>query len=156
MFVCRFRLAANSGPWPADLDDVHEGDGGLVVLRGSHRSSFERPADLYENSPAAWAQHGLPDGAVNVAPVAAGDVLILPEATVHAILPWTPATRLRRFLVLRYGPQYSGSQPLERLPAAVAARLDGTTRELMEYAHITHTKSLAMEYRVSSAAPARL
>jgi ectoine hydroxylase-related dioxygenase (phytanoyl-CoA dioxygenase family) len=148
------------------LDDVHEGDGGLVVLRGSHKCSFERPGQtgsdlphLYESSPDAWMRHGLPHGAVNVAPVAAGDVLILPEATVHAVLPWTPSSdpdRLRRFLVLRFGPQYSGSQPLETLPAAVSARLSDTTRELMAYAHITHTKPLAMDYRISGAAAPRL
>jgi len=62
-------------------------------------------------------------GAVNVAPVRAGDVLILSEATVHGILPWMPTDRLRRFLVLRYGVQYSGTQPLLKLPSQVAAQL---------------------------------
>ena len=92
-------------------------------------------------------------GAVNVAPVRAGDVLILSEATVHGILPWIPTDRLRRFLVLRYGVQYSGTQPLLKLPPQVAAKLSGRTQELMAYAHITHTKSLAMEYRIDSAGP---
>lgn len=92
-------------------------------------------------------------GAVNVAPVRAGDVLILSEATVHGILPWMPTDRLRRFLVLRYGVQYSGTQPLLKLPSQVAAQLSDQTRELMAYAHITHTKSLAMEYRIESAGP---
>ena len=108
---------------------------------------------LYENSPLVWAEEGLPPGAVNIAPVAAGDFLILSEAVVHAILPWQPSGRLRRFLVLRYGTQYSGTQPLLKLPPQVAARLSDTTQELMSYAHITHTKNVAMEYRISSAAP---
>ena len=75
------------------LDTVQEGDGGLVVLRGSHKANFERPGQtgsdlphLYECSPEMWAERGLPPGAVNVAPVAAGDVLILPEATVRLCL----------------------------------------------------------------------
>ena len=108
---------------------------------------------LYENSPLVWAEEGLPPGAVNIAPVAAGDFLILSEATVHAILPWQPSDRLRRILALRYGTQYSGTQPLLKLPPQVAARLSDTTQELMSYAHITHTKNVAMEYRISSAAP---
>lgn len=53
----------------------------------------------------------------------------------------------------RFTPQYSGSQPLLNLPAAVRERLGETTLELMEYAHITHTKSLAMGYRVDGAGP---
>lgn len=88
-----------------------------------------------------------------MAPVRAGDFLLLSEATVHGILPWQPAERLRRFLVLRYGVQYSGTQPLLKLPPRVAAQLSDQTRELMAYAHITHTKSLAMEYRIDSAGP---
>ena len=130
-----------------------------VILPGSHKVRFQRPGHnndmppLYENSPLVWAEEGLPPGAVNIAPVAAGDFLILSEATVHAILPWQPSDRLRRILALRYGTQYSGTQPLLKLPPQVAARLSDTTRELMSYAHITHTKNVAMEYRISSAAP---
>jgi hypothetical protein len=87
---------------------------------------------------------------VLVLQVAAGDFLILSEATVHAILPWQPTDRLRRFLVLRYGMQYAGAQPLLKLPPGVAAGLSATTRELMAYAHITHTKDVAMDYCISS------
>jgi hypothetical protein len=140
------------------LDDVHVGDGGLVVLPGSHKSTLPRPGHkndlppLYSSSPADWSTQ-LPRGLVNVAPVSAGDFLILSEATVHGILPWAPRDRLRRFLVLRFGMQYSGSQPLLNLPPQCRERLSDTTRELMDYAHITHTKQIAMEYRIRNAGP---
>ena len=49
----------------------------------------------------------------------------------------------------------SASLPLIlcRQLAESRARLSDTTQELMSYAHITHTKNVAMEYRISSAAP---
>ena len=76
------------------------GDGGLVVVRGSHKSSFSRPADLFaphnrESVAANRESLGLDqgwtarrsnfpddcalDGLVQLAPIAAGDILIMPE-----------------------------------------------------------------------------
>ena len=129
------------------------------LVASQHKANFPRPGHkndlppLYSTAPTEWATHGLPYGALNIAPVAAGDYLILSEATVHGILPWVPHDRLRRFLVLRYGMQYSGVQPLLNLPAPLVSRLSDTTVELMGYAHITHTKGLALEYCKSSAGP---
>ena len=40
-----------------------------------------------------------------VGPLSAGDVVILPESTTHAALPWQPLDRARRIQVFRFIPQ---------------------------------------------------
>lgn len=52
----------------------------------------------------------------------------------------------RLMLIFRFDPQHNGALP-EQLPPAVEARLSDETRELMQFAHVTHTKSCALEYR---------
>ena len=40
-----------------------------------------------------------------VGPLSAGDVVIMPESTTHAALPWQPLDRARRIQVFRFIPQ---------------------------------------------------
>ncbi len=54
------------------LDPVNEGDGGLCILPGSHKSEFCRPRTLFDS-------YGRPTGAGHQAPVPAR----LPEGLVH-------------------------------------------------------------------------
>lgn len=80
------------------MSDVNEGDGGLLVIEGSHKAAFERPASLFApfggGNPVPGDQvTGVPwdtraaSGLKNVAPVRAGDVVIMPEALTHAVMP---------------------------------------------------------------------
>ena len=84
------------------LDTVEPGDGGLVVLPGSHKSKFNRPTNLFgplsrdadtrpdpidwtgvpASAPAVGQSEGLGchELAANITPQA-GDMLIMPEAT---------------------------------------------------------------------------
>jgi ectoine hydroxylase-related dioxygenase (phytanoyl-CoA dioxygenase family) len=141
------------------LEDIDAGEGGLLVVPGSHKSNFDRTDDL--------AAHGLyggrqeqrgsvvnrdapganevPDGCVNVAPVKAGSAVIITEATSHGVLPYTGAPgRSRNMIAFGYEPQYTGSvPPLEPW----MARLSEETKELLEYGHATHTKQIAMDWR---------
>lgn len=118
------------------LDDVFPGDGGLLVVPGSHKSNFPRPAELFDHGN---IEEGLPDGIVNVTP-RAGDVVILPELATHGALPWKPVDRQRRALVLRYRPHHRGGGSL---PDEIVARLWPETQELIAPAHYTHTKAIA-------------
>ena len=64
--------------------DVLPGDGGLVVLPGSHKSEFERPPDLFfpdlnDTKPQ------LHTALKNITPKA-GDAIILTELTTHGVL----------------------------------------------------------------------
>lgn len=119
------------------LTDVYPGDGGLIVVPGSHKSAFERPLDLFYPDNKITAE--IPPGIVNICP-RAGDVVIISELLTHGTLPWKPANRDRRTLVLRYLPQYYGNTI--NLPEEIKARLSPETLELMEVASYNHLKKI--------------
>ena len=101
------------------LDDVLENDGGVFMLPGSHKSQFVRPPSLFgsygqaertahENQTKHCSEQRLPAelpvGCLKPS-VAAGDFIVLPEATVHGVIPWRTAERVRRTLSLRASAQ---------------------------------------------------
>ena len=105
------------------LDDVHPGDGGLLVLPGSHKSQFDRPPQLFSQG---RIEGEVPLGVINITPLA-GDVVIIPECLTHGVLPWKPVDRQRRVLTLRYRPHHR--QPGRPIPEEVKERLaPGNTR----------------------------
>ena len=118
------------------LDDVHPGDGGLLVVPGSHKSQFDRPPQLFSQG---RIEEEVPPGVINITP-AAGDVVLMPEALTHGVLPWKAAGRQRRVLTLRYRPHHRQEGPI---PETIKERLTPETRELLETAHYTHKKDIA-------------
>ena len=79
------------------LCDVAEGDGGLCVVPGSHKSNFACPSSLASlEKPGAWLWN---------VPQKAGSAVIFTEALTHGTLPWT-ADHERRALFYRYTPGY--------------------------------------------------
>ena len=121
------------------LDDVLPGDGGLLLLPGSHKSNFERPKTLFSGGEITGE---LPPGVINVTP-RAGDVLVMPEAMTHGILPWTPEDRIRRILVLRYRPQHKDSS--SGMPEEIKKRLSPETLELTETGSFKHVKEIVKD-----------
>ena len=119
------------------FDDVLPGDGGLLLVPGSHKAQFERPRHLFQDGHPSDSTN-LPEGIINVTPKA-GDILVMPELMTHGILPWQPTDRLRRILVLRYAPQYRGGGGV---PESLEGRLLPETQELMSSAHYTHVKTI--------------
>ncbi|MBS12323.1 MAG: hypothetical protein CME19_12055 [Gemmatimonadetes bacterium] len=111
------------------LTDVNPGDGGLLVVPGSHKSNFERPPDLFNGG---FVSDGddLPGGVVNITPKA-GDVVLMSESVTHGALPWKPQDRYRMYLVLRYHPQYTEG---DSMPDEIVGRLSPETRELVSKA----------------------
>lgn len=124
------------------LDDVYPGDGGLLVVPGSHKSLFDRPRHLFSGG---RIEDEVPQGILNITP-AAGDVVVMPECLTHGVLPWKPVDRQRRMLVLRYRPHHRQAGPI---PDAIKQRLAPETRELLESAHYTHKKDIAAKEIVS-------
>lgn len=170
----------------ADLDDVQPGDGGLACLPGSHNvhSSIARPDGAHNPYGSFGEQQVGHDAAADLAArsriddgivakgftqlcVSAGDILVVPEALTHCVLPWLPRDRARRVLMLRYVPQHShasafrlfpspvlstdeGSHTwLTPFPPEVSARLSPETLELARCAHFTHVKDIAMNQMVN-------
>jgi hypothetical protein len=140
------------------------GDGGLIVAPGSHKSQFPRPSDLYgphnresvaRNREALGEEEGWTarrgvfpadctlDGLLHLAPIAAGDVIVMPEALTHGVMPWIPKDRARRTLMLRYQQQTMPPHNNPPIGPDVVARLAPETRELIGQASIAHTKEVA-------------
>ena len=129
------------------LDDVLEGDGGVFMLPGSHHSSFVRPLDLfgqYGQGDRAWHEAAseeerrgsrlpdeLPVGCFKPV-VRAGDFIVMPEATLHGVMPCVPRLaaafgmididRRHDLACLAGGEQRSGSGASYRCATASSTR----------------------------------
>ena len=79
------------------LCDVGEGDGGFVVVPGSHKSSFRRPEALLDPEQCAPMLRHIAHRA--------GSAIVFTEALTHGTLPWT-AQHERRAVLLRYTPPH--------------------------------------------------
>ena len=75
------------------LTDVNPGDGGLIVIPGSHKSNFPCPPEVRKYL--AYQEN------VRQVTCKAGDAIIFTEATTHGTLPWT-SEQPRRTLLTRY------------------------------------------------------
>ena len=87
------------------------------------------------------------DGLLQLAPIAAGDVLVMPEALTHGVMPWLPDDRPRRTLMLRYQQQTMPPHNNPPIGPDVVERLAPETRELIAQASIAHTKEVAKQRR---------
>ena len=129
------------------LTDVLVGDGGLIVVPGSHKCHFERPPnmfyqDTYDNE--GYVADFVPPGVHNVA-ARAGDVVIISERLMHGALSWKPQDRDRRFMIMRYKLQHTVTGGLEPFSAEIRARLAPATLELSELASYDHVKEIVKE-----------
>ena len=140
------------------FDDVHPGDGGLLLIPGSHKSKLKWPDTITETMEKNGYEYekccidgSFPFGIVNITP-RAGDVVIASDQVVHGALKWKPKDRGRRFLVFRYAPQYmlawTSSQDID-LPQEILDRLSPETKELLSKEYITHTKEIVDRPSVS-------
>jgi ectoine hydroxylase-related dioxygenase (phytanoyl-CoA dioxygenase family) len=117
------------------LTDVREGDGGLLVVPGSHRASFKYPPemfyekDAYPVDPESRQKLGFINVTVN-----AGDMIIMPLRLNHAALPWLPRDRDRIVMFYTYRPQFYFAPEAERMLERVhteGIELDEATRDLI-------------------------
>ena len=77
----------------------------------------------------------------NITPKA-GDFVVISELLTHGVLQWRARDRDRRFLILRYRPQYDGKPSL---PEAIIERLSPEVQELVQTAAYQHTKEIVKE-----------
>ena len=115
------------------LTDVFPGDGGLILLPGSHKANFPRPRQMFYPGfeEEAYVGDTVPPGVHNVC-ARAGDVVIMPEHVTHGALSWKPRDRDRRFLIVRYNVQHMLTGQQHPFPDAIRERLDPETIELIE------------------------
>jgi ectoine hydroxylase-related dioxygenase (phytanoyl-CoA dioxygenase family) len=119
------------------LTDVNPGDGGLIVIPGSHKSQFERPDELLTPRPDGIDPE--PDLVFTNLTPKAGDFLCISELLTHGALNWKPTDRSREMLILRYCPQYEGKASL---PQEVIDRLSPETQELVSSAPYGQIKDI--------------
>lgn len=62
-----------------EMHDVEKGDGGTLLLSGSHKSAFEKPDAVYGEDSEMWDTYSCP----------AGSVLIFTESLCHSGTTWT-------------------------------------------------------------------
>lgn len=115
------------------LTDQLAGDGGLMVIPGSHKANL-RPDDEILRWEAAQeiAWH---------VPAKAGDLVIFNEATTHGTLPWT-ADHERRVALYRYTPKYmhyTGGVFEASLPEWTT-QLTQAQRAVLELPYVYHRK----------------
>eukprot|EP00658_Telonema_sp_P-2_P011102 TRINITY_DN14223_c0_g1_i11.p1 TRINITY_DN14223_c0_g1~~TRINITY_DN14223_c0_g1_i11.p1 ORF type:complete len:274 (-),score=39.01 TRINITY_DN14223_c0_g1_i11:500-1321(-) len=87
------------------LSDHNPGDGGFVVVPGSHKANFATPPELVSGS------DELADNLLVQPSTKAGDVILFSESTVHGAKPWT-ADHERRLVIYRCTPMGLGSDSL--------------------------------------------
>ncbi|MEM7201761.1 MAG: phytanoyl-CoA dioxygenase family protein [Planctomycetota bacterium] len=111
------------------LEDVAVGDGGLVVVRASHKSNVAAPRDLLT---------GEDDMGLVVQPaLGAGDLLLLAETTLHGVRPWTgPSKRLLAY-------RYAGRAMIQSYPPGPGKE----TESGPEWIHEASPEQRAVVYR---------
>ena len=126
------------------LTDVHPGDGGLIVLLGSHKAQFARPPEMFY--PGAvddmdYVADTVPPGAHKPS-FRAGDIFIMPEHLMHGALTWKPTDRDRHFLIICYNVQHMFTGQRRPFPEAIRQRLDPETLDLIELAPLYEYKNI--------------
>uniref|UniRef100_A0A7S3Z7K6 Phytanoyl-CoA dioxygenase n=1 Tax=Lotharella globosa TaxID=91324 RepID=A0A7S3Z7K6_9EUKA len=77
------------------LSDHNDGDGGFMIVRGSHKSNFRMPQGMIDGE--------LYDEHIYQPVTKAGDVVIFSEGTVHGAKAWN-ADHQRRIALFRFAP----------------------------------------------------
>ncbi len=116
------------------LTEVRPGDGGLLVVPGSHRASFIYPSELFYEKGAYPVDPEVrqKEGFINVC-ADAGDMIIMPLRLNHAALPWLPRDRERVMMFYTYRPQFYCCDAMDEALEDARARgleLDADTIEL--------------------------
>ena len=129
------------------MTDVESGDGGLIVIPGSHKGELARPDDLL--SPDEEGPDAIEDPVFTNLTPKAGDFVIISELLTHGVLRWRRKDTDRRFLILRYVPQYEGKMSL---PEEILERLAPETQELVSSAGYSHQKEITHQEVVTLSA----
>ena len=122
------------------MTDVEPGDGGLIVILGSYKGEFARPDDLL--SPDEESLDAVQDPVFTNLIPKAGDFLVISELLTQGVLRWRHKDKDRRFLVLRYVPQYEGKMSL---PEAILELLSPETQELVSSVGYGHQKEITQQ-----------
>lgn len=118
------------------ITEVRPGDGGLLIVPGSHKVGLPRPDGLFNGGEIG---DDVPDGVINITP-GVGDVVIFSELTTHGVIPWRPADRQRRMVNYRFKTQHRGYE--HRYEEGLKALLPPELYELVRDEDMMHHKQI--------------
>ena len=135
------------------LTDVYPGDGGLLVVPGSHRASFKYPPELFYEKGAfpVDPEECQKLGFINVT-ANAGDMIVMPLRLNHAALPWLPRDRDRVLLFYTYRPQFYFAANADQLieeAQAEGVELDEETIDLIAMREKAEIKDVVKKHFAS-------
>lgn len=109
------------------LSDIGPGDGGTLVIPGSHKSNLPHPqSDRYRTGP-------MDDMAGVVQPsLDRGDALVFSDAIAHGSASRTNTDGERRTVIYRYGPSWGATRSGYRYSQALLDRLTPERRVILE------------------------
>lgn len=111
------------------LTDVGPGDGGTLVIPGSHKANFMHPT-VKENWDENKGYLSLPAGAIEVN-LKAGDSLLFVDALMHGATARTNPGE-RRVVIYRYGPIWGSTRHGFQYSEELLARLTPERRKILE------------------------
>jgi ectoine hydroxylase-related dioxygenase (phytanoyl-CoA dioxygenase family) len=111
------------------LTDIGPGDGGTLVVPGSHKSNFvpDEVRELYNDRKNYVT---LPEGAIEVH-LKAGDALLFVDAVMHGATERTNPGE-RRVVIYRYGPSWGATRHGFRYSEKLLNRLTPERRAILE------------------------
>jgi hypothetical protein len=111
------------------LTDVGPGDGGTLVVPGSHKSNFDNP-EPPDTSNLSSAHGNLPEGILEVH-LEKGDALLFVDAIMHGASARTNPGE-RRVVIYRYGPSWGATRHGFRYSEGLLERLTPERRKILE------------------------
>ncbi len=113
------------------LTDIGPGDGGTLVVPGSHKTSFipDEVRELYRDKQ-NYTQGRLPEGAIEVN-LKAGDALMFVDAVMHGATERTNPGE-RRVVIYRYGPSWGRTRHGFEYSDELLARLTPERRKVLQ------------------------
>ena len=111
------------------LTDVGPGDGGTLVVPGSHKSNFSHP-DLPDTSKLSSALGNIPDGIIEVH-LKKGDALLFVDAIMHGASARTNPGE-RRVAIYRYGPSWGTTRHGFQYSRELLDRLTPERRNILQ------------------------
>ncbi|MCE0497028.1 MAG: phytanoyl-CoA dioxygenase family protein [Methylacidiphilales bacterium] len=114
------------------LTDIGPGDGGTLVVPGSHKTNFipEDVVALYRDKQ-NYSNARLPEGATEVH-LKAGDALLFVDALMHGATERTNSGE-RRVVIYRYGPIWGRTRHGFEYSEALLARLTPGRRKILQH-----------------------
>ncbi|MCB0185605.1 MAG: phytanoyl-CoA dioxygenase family protein, partial [Caldilineaceae bacterium] len=111
------------------LTDFGPGDGGTMVIPGSHKANFQHP-EFEQHRMAHGASVDGTTGAIEVN-MKAGDALLFVDSISHGSAKRT-TPGVRRSIVYRYGPSWGNFRHGYQPSSALLARLTPARRQIVQ------------------------